>query len=103
MSKGLQKVVEMLADAIQRNYDRIENLKERIKKLEGEKIDNENESISDSPEVGVWLGKKFVPVAELKRRVEAARAVGQYGSCWICGEVFTATGYECKHTFDEGE
>jgi len=62
----------------------------------------DNESITDSPDVGVWLGKDFIPAAEAKRRIEEARKVGKYGSCWICGKVFTATDYECKHDFDKG-
>jgi hypothetical protein len=63
-------------------------------------MENENISITDSPEVGVWLGKKFVPAAEVRKRIEEAKKKGIHGSCWICGKLFTADDYECEHTFE---
>ena len=54
-----------------------------------------------APEIADMI-KDFIPVAEARRRIEEAQKVGKYGSCWICGKVFTATDYECKHDFDKG-
>lgn len=59
----------------------------------------DNESIAESSDVVVWLGDKFIPIAEVKKRIDEAKKVGEYGSCWVCGKVFSATDYECKHDF----
>jgi hypothetical protein len=61
---------------------------------------DENSSISEAPELGVWQGSTFVPIAEVKKRIEDAKKKGPYGSCWICGREFTVADDECKHTFD---
>lgn len=57
--------------------------------------------MEDEPQgLGVKIGNEFVSAAECKRRIEAARKKGPYGSCWICGKEFPSADYECKHTFD---